>query len=198
MSVSSSVDGKKRTSASGETTPGISLALPELMDLKNPLDDINLLSEDKNKLNGGLDPVVLNAPLSSVTTLDAQYAQVEAPGLTDFQFIDPYGSEEHLVFSILVRQTSYGFPAFSQEGKLLGFYQYDDTTTYLNFWALKLYEGKIDSEAKEIQNAFDSLKNGTAEYPAQILSKAECVTLDNLKEQALLLHFQTQANNFLT
>jgi hypothetical protein len=65
---------------------------------------------------------------------------------------------ENGVYCILVVQTAFGFPAFNQSNDLVGFYQYDDSTTYLGFVSAQLYEGKIDGQIKELQEQFQKHK----------------------------------------
>jgi len=107
-------------------------------------------------------------------------------------------AEENSVYGVLVFQTPYGFPAFNQSNQLIGFYQHDDTSNVLGFVALQLYDGKIDAPAKEIQAQYDRHRENESSC---IVTRADCITLDKLKEQTILLHFSNQAqqtNNYFS
>lgn len=113
-------------------------------------------------------------------------------------------NEESAVDAIHVTVTPYGFPAFSAStptapATLLGFYQYDESTTFLAFVPISKFPTLTTQQLTAMQTIYRDLKQN--ESPAEtnpqsrILTRQHCVTLDRLKEEALLLHYASQARS---
>jgi hypothetical protein len=99
----------------------------------------------------------------------------------------------------------------SRFNQLSGFYS-NESGNDLSFVALALYEGRLDAVVKELQAQFDALLRappkastgpgtggttpaaggGSGSAASKIISRADAITLEHLREQALLTHYQTQ------
>lgn len=117
--------------------------------------------------------------------------------------------DESGVDAIHVTATPFGFPAFSASTtgsssssgpSLLGFYQYDSDTTYLSFVPLSRFPSIRPEQVRQIENIYRSLRTDGENNPAvsKILTRQQCVTLQRLKEEALLTHYASQTSGFLT
>ena len=119
---------------------------------------------------------------------------------------------ESSVDSIHVSATPHGFPAFSSAPHLVGFYQYDESTTFLAFVPIAKFPAITEAQRKEMERIFKQLKeqdhgtaasssdqgSGGSSSSSRILTRAQFITLERLKEEALLLHYASQASGFLT
>lgn len=145
--------------------------------------------------------------------------------------------DESNVDAIHVTATPFGFPAFSSAhpsaaatsaaaaagastapSSLQGFYQYDESTTFLAFVPLSRFTSITPTQVAEIEKIFRALRSagGTAAEGAdaaaatggssssaaaaasansRILTLAQCITREKLKEEALLLHYASQAGS---
>lgn len=112
-------------------------------------------------------------------------------------------SDESAVDAIHVTATPFGFPTFSAAStsgatptaaQLLGFFQYDESTTFLVFVPLARFQ-VTPVQVKEMERIYRQLRDhdGEGNAHSRILTRAQCITLDKLKEEALLLHYASQA-----
>jgi hypothetical protein len=72
---------------------------------------------------------------------------------------------------------------------LSGFYQADDQSQFLAFVSVSSLEGRLEARAVRDLSAVYESARGTK----RVLTRNEAVTLEALREQALLLHFQQSA-----
>ena len=140
-------------------------------------------------------------------------------------------TDESNVDAIHVTATPFGFPAFSSAhpsaaaasaaaaagastapSSLQGFYQYDESTTFLAFVPLSRFTTITPAQVAEIEKIYRALRSAApAEGAAtaagasaasaansRILTRAQCITLEKLKEEALLLHYASQAGSVIT
>ena len=117
--------------------------------------------------------------------------------------------DESLVDAIHVTATPYGFPAFSATtatppSALVGFYQYDESTTFLAFVPIAMFPAITPTQIQAMEKIFRKLRspeggdNVNAAAQSKILTRQQCITLEKLKEEALLLHYASQASGFLS
>jgi len=132
-------------------------------------------------------------------------------------------ADEAVVDAIHVTNTAFGFPAFGAATTapasasassspappsviypLCGFYQYDESTSFLIFVPLSRFtsgangNGIRPDQVAEMERIFAQMRaDGHEQSPAaRILTRAQTITLEKLREEALLLHY-AHAGGFL-
>lgn len=94
------------------------------------------------------------------------------------------------------KPSKFGYFAFDQADSVIGVYVVSNCN--LPFFALRQYEGKADTCARETRDRYLECKRmGGALGQDCILSRADCVTLKMLREQALLWHFRVESSGFI-
>jgi hypothetical protein len=109
-------------------------------------------------------------------------------------------SPEALVRAVMMTHTSFGYPAFDEHHILVGFFKLDILQN-MSFVVRSTFD-TVEAECtfQDLTASYqDILRSAFAEPTSQILTLADCVTLDNLKEHIVLHHFAAVSNfsNFL-
>jgi hypothetical protein len=106
------------------------------------------------------------------------------------------------------------FLLLSKSGAFHGFWLPDSESNYLTFYPASYFDGKIDSQLKELTVLFflfslvfflpvspcgaslqTTYEDGKSSKSSAVISMADTLGLSGLKEQVLLRHFQQQSNS---
>eukprot|EP00743_Colponemidia_sp_Colp-15_P004337 GILK01004678.1.p1 GENE.GILK01004678.1~~GILK01004678.1.p1 ORF type:complete len:635 (+),score=110.53 GILK01004678.1:234-2138(+) len=156
--------------------------------LQNPMDSKSsqlLLSHDMQGVAGNMNPSLSMTMPTLTQTISVTHGGQTPMGSAGMMPADLLNAGEDRVHFILAKDTQYGFAAFDSHRNPVGFYRLMEEPLGLHLMPIHVF-GQSPKELEQIKLLFE---DELARKSALVKSLHDCLTLDRLKEEALLCYW---------